>query len=130
MDLISKYFSRGDAKAWEGYLVLVTLEDPIANDYTLDRIRRDTTRVRKLIITGRSLSTIEGVRSALLPLLPLFDINTRAGMERITDRLPGLLSRQGVPEDLAVEVVRAFNDNRSPMEAVWRWQVHNETSET
>ena len=53
VDLISAFFHRSDAKAWEGYLVLLT-PSVLPHDAALEvtEIRRNTTHVRKLVATG------------------------------------------------------------------------------
>jgi hypothetical protein len=67
VELISKQFTSNDAKAWDGYLVLLT---PAAAEYSdVTKIRYDTTRVRKLVATGDELKTLADVGRVLLPLL-------------------------------------------------------------
>jgi hypothetical protein len=53
VSVISQYVSKGEAKAWEGYVVLMT-PAPIGASVRTDvtRIRYDTNRVRKLVATG------------------------------------------------------------------------------
>src|SRR2546426_1982003 len=58
VDLISEHVSSADAKAWEGYLVLLTpAVIGMTSQPDADRIRYDTTRVRKFLATGEELKT-------------------------------------------------------------------------
>lgn len=122
VELMSAHFTRTEPKAWEGYLILLTTDDLVSDPLELDRIRRDTTRVRKIVATGDEVMSLSSVMDVLLPVLPL-KLDAIAGTtEPILSRLPELLAPFGVARDLTQEVVEAFEHNRSPMEAVWSWR--------
>ncbi len=117
VDLISNHLTRPEPKSWEGYLVLLTpapVPEP-ERSHVAD-LRYDTNRLRKLVATGEDLQTLDDVREALLPLLPL-EVEppgvTRSGL---LDRLPNLLASEGIPAEITRAVVEAFVDNGSIME--------------
>lgn len=117
VDLISAHLTRPEPKAWEGYLVLITPSPVVTSELArVADLRYDTNRVRKLVATGDDLHTLEDVRESLLPLLPLEiepPIAARAGL---LDRLPELLSGEGIPNEVTRTVVDAFIDNESMLE--------------
>jgi hypothetical protein len=121
VELMSSGLSRSDPKSWEGYLLLFTPGEP-TEALAVDRIRRDTTRLRKLVTTGSELRSIAGVSAALLPVLPLALNNRATESGRILDRLPELLAASGTSRELTQLVVVAFEENRSPMEEIWKWR--------
>lgn len=122
VDLITKYFRRGEAKTWEGYLVLLTNDQLLGDPLGVDRIRRDTTRLRKIVIAGADTDSRESLQTALLPVLPLNEVRTSLRAARVMDRLPKLLEALGINTVLSKEVVQAFEQNHSPMEAIWKWR--------
>jgi hypothetical protein len=109
VELISTHFTRGDAKSWEGYLVLLT-PSVVPSDARLDAIaiQRNTTHVRKLLATGDELRTIEDVASALLPLLPLEPGHALAEPRSALDLLPELLARRAISEESVRVAIQAF----------------------
>ena len=112
VDLISKHFSRTEAKAWDGYLVLLTPSVVPATDrmYAID-IQRNTLHLRKLFADGDELRSVDDVRQTLLPLLPLEEhdaLETR----NVLDTLPFLLASRGVDEDAAKVAIAAFRDQK------------------
>jgi hypothetical protein len=121
VDLLSDRLDRSDPKAWEGYLVLLTLDQPL-NSAEVDEIRRDTSRLRKIVATGDDLTSVSQVDDALLPVLPLSVGVLRQDTVSILDRLPGLLRGKGIDEDLTLRVVDAFENDRPLMEAVAEWR--------
>lgn len=121
VDLLSERLERSDPKAWEGYLVLLTLDRPM-NSAEVDEIRRDTTRLRKILATGEDLTSVSQVDDALLPVLPLTGGVLRHGAGSILDRLPGLLAEKGIDEGLTLRVGEAFDNDRPLMEAVAEWR--------
>lgn len=122
VELMSAHLARSEPKAWEGYLILLTTDEPIDDALAVDRVRRDTSRVRKIVATGADLLTLGAVNDSLLAVLPLELGAVTDGSERILDRLPELLAPFGVDRELARRVVGAFEDNRSPMEEIWTWR--------
>lgn len=119
--LLSEQLRRNDPKAWDGYLLLFTLDDP-PNAAALDAIRRDTTRLRKIVTTGVELQKLSDVDRALLPVLPLTAVRADGAKGRVLDRLPELLAETDIDQDLVRRVVRAFDENRGPMEEIWTWR--------
>ena len=93
--LMSRHFAAADAKAWDGYLVLLTPAtiDPEARPVLSD-IRSDTNRVRKFVSTGEELRSLADVESVLRPLLPLEPNDSVGGVTSILQALPGSARRQ------------------------------------
>ena len=129
VEIMSLNFARTDPKAWEGYLVLMTPDDSPLNQLSIDRIRRDTSRLRKFVATGSDLENLAAVDAVLLPVLPIGFPSIRREAEGIVlreaegilDRLPSLLARHGIDEQLSTDVIEAFTANRSLVEAIWKW---------
>lgn len=127
VELISKYMTSYDAKAWEGYLVLLT-PSLLGKDARLEatRIRYDTSRVRKLLATADELKTLKDVERLLLPLLPL-QVELVAGLgESVLDMLPSLLSTKGLPEAAVRTVVDAFLEQQPLVERLDEYRRKNE----
>ncbi len=121
VELMSRYMSSEDAKAWEGYLVLLTPSMPgPAVQLEINRIRYDTNRVRKLVATGDELTSLSEVERALLPLLPLQVATASILAESVLDLLPMLLSRRGIPEDMTDAAIRAYREQQPIMERLHR----------
>jgi len=121
VDLLSQRLDRSDPKSWEGYLVLLTLDQP-TDPAEVDEIRRDTTRLRKVVATGADMSQVSHVEDALLPVIPLLDGTLRSGSGSILDRLPELLKAKHIDPNLTRQVVEAFEQDRSALEAVSTWR--------
>lgn len=119
VELLTDRLERSDPKAWEGYLVLITLDRPVVAE--ADEIRRDTARLRKLVATGNDLARVSQVEDALLPVLPLTGGVLRHASGSILDRLPALLFARSIDLDLTSRVVRAHKSDRPLMEAVSEW---------
>ena len=69
-----------------------------------------------MVATGDELQTLDDVKRALLPVLPLEvepQLETGVGL---LDRLPKLLGAQGIHEDLTRVVVVAFENNQTLLE--------------
>lgn len=109
VELISKYVGRGEAKAWDGYLVVFT-PSVLSAEARLEAetIRYDTSRVRKLVAAGDQLGTLSDVERALLPLLPLEAYVALEEHESVLERLPELLARRDLPEGAVRSVIQAF----------------------
>jgi len=110
VDVISKNVSSSEPKAWEGYLVLLTpsvLSGPAQREP--DRIRYDTSRLRKFVATGAELKTVSDVHRTLLPLLPLDEVEL-GRQESTLEMLPDLLSKKALPRRAVAVVVNAFRD--------------------
>ena len=95
VDLMADNVRRGEPKAWEGYLVLLTPGLLAPDDQVvLNDLRNDTNRVRKIIATGDELEELSQVGDALLPLLPLKVDVSAPSRGTLLDRLPSV-SGQG-----------------------------------
>jgi hypothetical protein len=117
VDLISEHLSRPEPKAWEGYLALFTTgPSTTSGRASVADLRYDTNRVRKLVSMGEELQTLDDVRIALLPLLPL-DLEAaspaRAGL---LDLLPDLMAEDETPREVIEVLVDAFVNNASIVE--------------
>jgi len=117
--LLTEFMSRDEAKAWEGYAVLLSpATGDVAQQERLNEIRRDTSRVRKIVATGSDLGSVSDVDRVLLPLLP-FDLGRASKIEgSALDVLPGLLAEQGIPPELSQSLVSAFNQQTSLIRAL------------
>ena len=118
---ISQHLRRSDPKSWDGYLVLMT-RDECASVEDIARVRHDTRRLRKLVATGRELTSISAIADTLLPVLPFRMDQFDAEPATLADRLPEMLATKGVDLPLANAALASFRENRSPMEGVWSWR--------
>jgi len=120
-ELISEHIGRGEAKAWEGYLVLLTPSALSADARRkADDIRRDTTYVRKLVGTGEELRRGPDVVDILLPLLPLEVTEAASGSQEALDLLPDLLARRDVSKEAVRVIVEAFREQQPLVESLYR----------
>ena len=118
VELISRHFARTEAKAWDGYLVLLTPSVvPATERQEAIEIQRNTVHVRKLLAAGDELETVDPVYRTLLPLLPL-EIQEAQRPENVLHTLPPLLARRGVDEDASRVAIAAFLDQRPIAEAI------------
>ena len=118
VDLISKYFTRYEPKAWDGYLALFTPSIvPEQERRTAIDIRRNTVHVRKLFADGSELKSTGAIRRTLLPVLPL-DEHDALEERNVLEALPPLLAKYGVSEDATQVAIEAFQDQRSITEAI------------
>jgi hypothetical protein len=114
VDLMSETLRRPEPKAWEGYLVLMTPGFmPAAERVTINTLRADTNRVRKLVAAGDELGTLEDIRNFMLPLLPLEVDESLTEEADLLESLPALLQEQGVATLVTQEVLDAFVANES-----------------
>lgn len=119
--IISKYVDRTEAKASEGYLVLLTpAELPTTDRDAAMRIRYDTGRVRKLLGTGEDLHSLQDLQTIVAPLLPL-DIGPGASpTESSLDALPKLLAQHGIAESSVRVLVEAYRSHELLVEAIYK----------
>jgi hypothetical protein len=119
VELLSSVLLQPEAKAWEGYLVLMTPghagQDRL---HEVTELRYDTRRVRKIVATGESISTLRDVATALLPLLPIEAGTARTPAVGLMELLPDLLEASGVDPDVTQAAIGAFIGNRSIVEAI------------
>lgn len=119
VEMMSAHLGRAEPKAWDGYLALFTPAIlPKEQTARAQSIRYDTTRLRKLLATGNELTNLAAVRDTLLPLLPMGEHVASESQESALDRLPRLLGKRGFEEDMIRELIQAFRDQRSLMEAL------------
>ena len=112
--LISEHFGRNDAKAWDGYLVLLTPSVvPTHERLRAISIQRNTLHLRKLFAGGDELRSIKDVRRVLLPLLPLEDDYEDEELPNVLGTLPTILSKHGVDKEAAHVAIAAFREQRS-----------------
>lgn len=125
VDMLSEVLDRSEPKAWEGYLVLVTLESVTWDaSRVLASIRRDINRVRKLVITGAEVPSLSFLSAALLPVLPIESREQEIPSGNLLDALPITLEQAtGVEPRVTVSVRDAYLENETLMEAIHR-EVH------
>ena len=124
VDLISEYFTRVDAKASEGYLILLTPSViPEADRPAANGIRNDVRRVRKLLADGLELKTAGGVRRTLFPVLPL-DERGMIEDQDILEALPSLLAKYDVSKDVTNAAIMAFRGRHPIMERIHSATTH------
>jgi hypothetical protein len=116
VELISKFWSRSDAKAWDGYLVLLTPAAP-ASRLDADAIRYNTSRVRKLLASGDEVRLLADVTRVLAPLLPL-EPALGPSEETALALLPRLLGQHGIDEDAVRALIAAFERRDLLVEAL------------
>jgi hypothetical protein len=116
---MARHLSRPDPKAWEGYLVLLTPQPtPLHHADEAASIRYDTSRLRKIVITGDQAAAISDVERRLAPVLPL-QIGTRTEVgPTLLEQLPGLLEADGIDPQITRLVVDAFVSNQPIVERV------------
>jgi hypothetical protein len=123
VEVISRFVQTGEAKAWEGYLVLFTpaVLPPEQRD-DAEGIRYNTSRVRKLLSTGEDLQTITDVERTLIPLLPLTSAleEQENRPDRVFDHLPETLARQGISPEVTRGLIDAFLANQPLLERLHR----------
>lgn len=113
VEVISRHFGISEGKAWDGYLVLLTVGIAPSEEAGIEEIRRDTARLRKLVATGEELEAPADVEKTLSPLLPLPQGLGSVGRDGVLDRLPDLLAEQGIDLEVTKRVVQAFVEQRS-----------------
>jgi hypothetical protein len=119
VELLSKYLLRADAKTWDGYLVLLTPAAALEQWQEAQEIRRDTTRVRKLVGTGEDLRSLGDVATLVSSLLPI------GTAEAVTDKTETIwslvyqsLEKKGVHRDTIQSLVKSYEEQRNIMEAL------------
>lgn len=119
VELISSHFGAGDAKTWEGYLVLMTpsVLPREAQPEAVD-VRSNTRHLRKLVATGEEIRSVGDVSRMLLPLLPLEAAAVAAPHVSAIDLLPELLERRGFDRQTVEVLVTAFRNQEPLVERV------------
>jgi hypothetical protein len=118
---MSHSISSADPKVWEGYLILLTPSTPGADRGILDTIRRDTSRVRKLVATGDELRHLMDVERILDPLLPLEVDGTELMVpEDPLESLASLPALRDISPEAVQDVVDAFRHQQPIIERLHR----------
>lgn len=118
VEVISEHISADEAKAWDGYLVLLSPElASTAQVEALNAIRYDTSRVRKLVASGADLTDTTDVYRVLSPLLPLDSDHDRLQLATL-DGLPAVLAERGISPSLTNELVKAFEQQTPMIQAI------------
>ena len=118
---ISEHIRRGEPKSWDGYLVLLTLDEAVPTE-AVNRVRHDTHRLRKLVTTGRELTSMAAVEATLRPVLPFETTHTVTERATPIERLPKMLEDSGLDPQLVTSALASFRENRSPMAGIWSWR--------
>jgi hypothetical protein len=126
VEVMSRTIGQGEAKSWDGYLVLVTPGIAPTEAVELESVRQNTNRLRKLVATGEILSTTFDIARVLKPLLPLKDFQSAATGASALDGLPALLAKKGIPEDTTYALVRAFESQQPLVEAMHKQREQSE----
>lgn len=114
VERMSDSMRRLEPKSWEGYLVLMTPGlMPVGERTLINRLRADTNRVRKLVAAGDELTTLEDIRTFLLPLVPLVLDASLSGDSDLLESLPQMLEQQGIRTQVTNNILRAFAANES-----------------
>lgn len=104
----------GAARGWEGYIVLMTPALALERDLpALMRIRYDTTRTRKIVITGANR-----LHRGLAPVLPLLNDFTEASSRDPFDFVVDRLEATGVPSTASRALLDSYRNQRSLFEAL------------
>lgn len=120
VDVISRHVGQTENKAWDGYLVLLTTAIAPASDTSIEDIRSDTTRLRKLVATGEDLVSPSDVERLLRSLLPLRDPQSAIKQSTALDLLPEILEEQGIKKSTTTVLVKSFIEQEPLMEALHR----------
>lgn len=116
VEIISQRIGMGEAKAWDGYLVLLTPSFAPSSDREIDDLRYDTNRLRKLVATGEDLTTVNDVSRVLKPLLPLPGEKGIMSQKSALERLPGYMIERGIDKFVAETVIDLFLEQKPLLE--------------
>ena len=112
VEAMSQFLRQGEAKAADGYLVLLTPNPvPVGQMSNANQIRSDTARLRKLLGTAEDLRTISDVRKVIASLLPLAVPPGDGSGDGSLDALPRILQQHGIEPAATEVVVAAFTAN-------------------
>jgi hypothetical protein len=111
---LTDHMMPGAARGWEGYLVLMTPASALARDLpALMALRYDTTRTRKLLITGAAR-----LHRGLAPILPLPEQTAQASADDSLDYVVEWLGTSGVTVPTARVLLDAYRNQQSLLEAL------------
>jgi hypothetical protein len=112
----------GEPKAWDGYLALLTPQQLTEGEQgEAARIRYDTRRLRKIVITGDEAPNLGRLPSALLPVRPILE---EGDLERFDPlaRLRDHLIRAGAEAGAVDALLEAYTEGRLLMDAIHAWR--------
>lgn len=118
VDLITAYVGKAESKSWDGYLVLLTPALAPSEQNEIDRLRHNTTRVRKLVATGDDLQHPTDVERVLRSLLPLGSERLDVTNGSVLELLPELLAQGGIDQRVTQILIEAFKQQEPLMEAL------------
>lgn len=116
VEVITRHVGQGEAKSWDGYLVLLTSAVAPSGDADIEVVRYNTTRLRKIVATGEDIRTAMDVERVLRPLLPFSADTAKLGRIAVLDLLPKLLKTQGISEETTTALITAFREQESLLE--------------
>ncbi len=123
VEVISRHVGRTESKAWDGYLVLLTTGIAPSSDADIEELRRDTTRLRKLVATGDDLAAAGDVERLLRSLLPLRSSAGLVGQSTTLDMLAEILAEQGIKRETTAALVKSYVEQEPLMDALHQqWQ--------
>lgn len=122
VDVISQRVGFAENKAWDGYLVLLTIGMAPSGDSDIEAVRYDTTRLRKLVATGEDLAVAGDVERLLRPLLPLRAEQGSITQGSVLDLLPDLLAERDISRNTTGVLVKAFVEQKPLMEALHQYR--------
>lgn len=123
VELMSEYVGLSDAKAWDGYLVLLTPSTlPSAARDDAEAIRYNVSRVRKLVAAAPELQTLGDVERALLPLLPLEGESPAPDDLSSMELLSQVLLESRFDERAVSTLVTAFQEQQPLMERLHEYR--------
>jgi hypothetical protein len=114
--VISTEVSATEAKAADGYLVLLTPGRAPSERERLKLVRYDMARLRKIVATGDELDEDSDVERVLRPLLPLAAGSGAPSSDSSFSVLPDLLAEQKVPQATTRALIEAFLSEKPLME--------------
>ncbi|NOT02174.1 MAG: hypothetical protein HOP29_16310 [Phycisphaerales bacterium] len=118
VDVISRNVGQGEAKSWDGYLILLTPGLSPSEETSVEDVRYNTTRLRKIIGTGEDIRSMADVERVLRPLLPLGSDAAKLARATVLDLLPKLLAISGIPESTTKSLVDAFREQAPLLESL------------
>ena len=120
VEVISRRVGPSENKAWDGYLALMTGAFAPSEELEIEQLRYNTTRLRKLVLTGEDLSGPNDIDRLLGTLLPLRNPEATIKQTSVLAMLPDLMAQQGIGRGVTESIVRAFQDQKGLMEALHR----------
>ncbi len=118
VDVMSRKVGASESKAWDGYLVLFTPAIAPSDDDSLEAIRYDTMRLRKLVATGDDLTSAGDVERLLRPLLPLQLKRGEIQQGSVLELLPDILAERKIDRATTTLLVDAFLNQKPLMDAL------------